>query len=42
MIHPTAVISDKARIADDVVVGPYAVIGDDVEIASGTRIDSHV
>jgi UDP-N-acetylglucosamine acyltransferase len=42
MIHPTAVVSDKAAIADDVVVGPYAVIGDDVEIASGTRIDSHV
>lgn len=42
MIHHTAVVSNKAAIADDVVVGPYAVIGDDVEIASGTRIDSHV
>ena len=42
MIHSTAIISDKADLADDVVVGPYAVIGDDVEIASGTQIDSHV
>ncbi len=42
MIHSTAIISNKADIADDVVVGPYAVIGDDVEIASGTRVDSHV
>ena len=42
MIHPTAVISDKARIADGVEIGPYSVIGDDVEIGSGTRIDSHV
>lgn len=42
MIHSTAIISDKADLADDVVVGPYAVIGDDVEIASGTRIDSQV
>ena len=42
MIHSSAVISDKAKIADDVEIGPYTVIGDGVEIASGTRIDSHV
>ncbi len=42
MIHSTAIISNKADIADDVAVGPYAVIGDDVEIAGGTKIDSHV
>lgn len=42
MIHSTAIISNKASLADDVIVGPYAVIGDDVEIASGTQIDSHV
>ena len=42
MIHPTALISDKAKIADDVEVGAYSIIGDNVEIGSGTRIDSHV
>ncbi|MBT8089739.1 MAG: acyl-ACP--UDP-N-acetylglucosamine O-acyltransferase [Gammaproteobacteria bacterium] len=42
MIHSTAIVSDKADLADDVAVGPYAVIGDDVVIASGTQIDSHV
>ena len=42
MIHPTAIISDKAVIADDVEIGPYSIIGDHVEIGSGTRIDSHV
>jgi UDP-N-acetylglucosamine acyltransferase len=42
MIHETAIVSDKARVASDVTVGPYAVIGDDVEIGSGSRIDSHV
>jgi UDP-N-acetylglucosamine acyltransferase len=42
MIHETAIVSDKARVAGDVTVGPYAVIGDDVEIDSGSRIDSHV
>ena len=42
MIHSTAVISEKAVIADDVEIGAYSVIGDDVEIGAGTRIDSHV
>ena len=42
MIHATAVISDKASIADDVEIGAYCVVGDDVEIGAGTRIDSHV
>ena len=41
-VHPTAVISDKASIADDVEIGAYAVIGHDVEIGAGTRIGSHV
>ena len=41
-IHATAVISDSANIDDGVVIGAYAVVGDDVTIRSGTRIDSHV
>jgi UDP-N-acetylglucosamine acyltransferase len=41
-IHSTAVISDRADIADDVEIGPYTVIGDDVEIGAGTRVGSHV
>ena len=42
MIHATAIISDNAKIADDVEIGPYSIVGDGVEIGSGTRIDSHV
>lgn len=42
MIHPSAIVSDTAKLADDVEIGPYAVIGDRVEIGNGTRIDSHV
>ncbi len=42
MIHSTVIISDVAKIADDVEIGPYSVIGDHVEIGRGTRIDSHV
>ena len=42
MIHASAIVSDKASIADDVEVGPFSIIGDDVEISSGTRVESHV
>ena len=41
-IHATAVISDKASIADGVEIGPYSIIGDDVQIGAGTRVGSHV
>ena len=42
MIDSRAVIDPGAVIADDVVVGPYAVIGADVEIQSGCWIGPHV
>ena len=42
MIHSTAIVSSTAKIADDVQIGPYSIIGDEVEIASGTRVESHV
>lgn len=42
MIHSTAIVSDKAIIADDVAIGAYSIVGDNVEIDTGTRINSHV
>ena len=42
MIHETAIVSAKATIAHDVQIGPYSVIGDDVVIERGPKIDSHV
>ncbi|ODN66321.1 MULTISPECIES: acyl-ACP--UDP-N-acetylglucosamine O-acyltransferase [Methylophaga] len=42
MIHQTALIDPSAKIADDVVIGAYSIIGANVEIASGTEIASHV
>jgi UDP-N-acetylglucosamine acyltransferase len=42
VIHASVVISETARIAEDVEIGAFSVIGDEVEIGSGTRIDSHV
>lgn len=41
-IHPTALVDDSARLADDAEVGAYTVIGPGVEIASGCVIDHHV
>lgn len=41
MIHPTAIVSPKARIDKDVTIGPYAVIGDHVTISPGTTIGPH-
>ena len=35
-IHPTAVIDPAARLADDVQVGAFTLIGPDVEIGAGT------
>ena len=42
MIHKTAVIDAKAKISDNVKIGPYSVIGPNVEIGEGTVIQSHV
>jgi UDP-N-acetylglucosamine acyltransferase len=39
--HPTAIISDDARIAADVKVGPYAIIEGPVTIGPGCVIDPH-
>ncbi|CAN5468370.1 acyl-ACP--UDP-N-acetylglucosamine O-acyltransferase [soil metagenome] len=41
-IHPTAIVSPHARIADDVTIGAFSLIEDDVEIGSGTHVMSHV
>lgn len=41
-IHKTAIISKKAKIGDDVEIGPYSIIGDMVEIGEGTKLFSFV
>jgi UDP-N-acetylglucosamine acyltransferase len=41
MIHPTAMISSKAKIGADVTIGPYAIVGDDVTIGDATVIGPH-
>lgn len=41
MIDPRAIIDSSTKLADDVKVGPYAIIGPDVEIGAGTVVESH-
>lgn len=40
-IHPTAIVSSKAQLADSVHVAPYAIIEDDVVIGEGCYIGPH-
>ena len=42
MIHKTAIIDSKAKIFENVSIGPYCVIGPNVEIGEGSEIQSHV
>jgi len=41
-IHATAIIDKKANLADDIEVGPYAIIGPNAEIAKGAVIGARV
>lgn len=41
-IHPTAIISPDATLAEGVEVGPYSIIGPDCHIGKNTRIGPHV
>jgi UDP-N-acetylglucosamine acyltransferase len=40
-IHPTAIIDPQARIAETADIGPYSIVGPDVEIGPGTRLMGH-
>jgi UDP-N-acetylglucosamine acyltransferase len=42
LLHATALIDNRAELADDVTVGAFSVIGADVKIESGTIIGPHV
>ena len=42
MIHHTAIVDNNSKIHDNVEIGPYCIIGPSVEIASNTKLHSHV
>lgn len=41
MIHPTAIVSSKATIGNNVSIGPFSIINDNVNIGDNTEIGSH-
>jgi UDP-N-acetylglucosamine acyltransferase len=41
-IDPTARVADGARIAADVDIGPYCLVGPEAELGSGVRLIAHV
>ncbi len=41
MIHPASVIHKKAKLAENVEVGPFAVIDEFVSIGAGTKVGAH-
>ena len=40
-IHPSAIISEKAKLHPSVQIGPFAIIEDNVSIGENTTIESH-
>jgi UDP-N-acetylglucosamine acyltransferase len=42
MIHPTAIVSSKAGIGENCFIGAYSIVGDDVKLGNGVRLESHV
>lgn len=42
LIHPSAIIDPSAKLADDVCVGPYSLIGANVTLGAGCKLESHV
>jgi len=40
-LHPTAIISAKAELGRNVIVGPYSIIGEDVILHDDVRVGSH-
>jgi UDP-N-acetylglucosamine acyltransferase len=40
-IHPSAVVSSRARLGRDCHIGPYSVVGDEVALGDGVRLESH-
>ena len=42
MIHQTAIVEQKSKISKNVEIGPYCIIGSDVEIAEGSKLHSHI
>ena len=41
-VHRTAIVSEDAKLAEGVDIGPFCIVGDNVTIGRNTRLISHV
>ena len=41
-VHPSAIVDPAARVAETADIGPYCIVGAEVEIGAGTRLMAHV
>jgi len=41
-IHPTAIVSERAQLGNNVEIGAYSIIGENVKIGDNTIVKSHV
>ena len=41
-IHPTAIVDARARVAESAEIGPYCVVGPEVEIGARTRLMANI
>ena len=42
MIHPTAIVDKNSKISKNVEIGPYCIVGSDVEIGQNSKLHSHI
>jgi|SRR5579875_1405473 UDP-N-acetylglucosamine acyltransferase len=41
-IHPTSIVASGAKLAPDVSIGPYCIVGEEVVLEAGVALYSHV
>src|ERR1700730_9922558 len=41
-IHPSAIVDPQARIAESAEIGPYCIVGAEVEIGARTRLMANI
>ena len=41
-IHPTAIVSESAKLGENVSIGPYCIVGGQAKLGDGVMLKSHV
>jgi UDP-N-acetylglucosamine acyltransferase len=40
-IHPSSIVSPRAQLGDDCYIGPYSIVGAEVVLGDGVRLEAH-